>query len=151
MRLETARDAAVVALERGHAREGGADAQELRVARVDAGHDRVHQRLRHLRADPPPRERIDRLVGDVRAAAGGKLLGEQMRTWRRQLNKSLRRKGNKPAGKLAQPAVEEEEAVPRRHVAGRQQAVGSGYSSSRHSSRTAGLLSRKPFGPASTR
>ena len=72
---QSARDAAVLALELPQVREGGSEAELLTVAGVDAAHERLDEAFVRLAAHAARNEGGDRLVAGFRARRQGRTRG----------------------------------------------------------------------------
>ncbi len=104
------------ALQGGQARQGGLDAQQLRIAGVNAGHEGVGQCLGHLAADATADEGVDGLVAAV-PPRRTKTLGQEQEP-AAPAEDVTGQKRRQAIRQQTQPAVEEEIAVAPRRVAG---------------------------------
>ena len=109
------------AFHRRQARERRLHAEQRRVASVDAGDESVGQRLGDLPTRPAAHEVVDGFVGAVAARTTEAL--RQQAELRPPAEGAARQERPQAAGQLAQPALEEEEAVAARRLAHRNQAV----------------------------
>ena len=141
-------DAAVLALQRGQAREGGRHAQQRRVAGVDAGDEGVGEHVGRFAAGAAAGEGVDRFVAAV-APRRPKALQRESSSLPRSSEDRCVREASRPPGRRRSLAVEEEVAILCRRPRWRGSSC-SPRPRSRQSCSVVGLVSRKPLGPVST-
>src|SRR6185437_564329 len=112
----TTQDTAMIALQGGQTRKGGLHAHQFWIAGVNAGHERIGQRLGHLRTDAPADEGVDGLV-TIAPSPWTKTLGQQKETCA-PAERIGRKQGEQTVRQQTQPAIEEQITIAPRGIAG---------------------------------